>query len=257
LPEATYSLGPPQRPPLQWDDVSTSIPKHSPTSADYLLLAKWNAELEAGEAIQDTGLPHSSLADALGAYRHYLKGKGADRTFSYERYVTNDPSGKTTLDNAILDIEDGAQQLYAANFAGKPAQFKITGTAIPCERRHAVKFPYPRTENWQKAIGYHNIWLSGDVTVTPLGSQPNFSMAMTLHAEDKYNFNPGQADIATGTPYSENAELEAAGLANSYMHYSTLQRTVRWTTVGPPQIGQTDQSRVRQPQDNVRIRNRL
>lgn len=257
MPEATYTIGLPTPPTTKWDDVSSQISKHSATIGDRALFVEWEAKLEAAEAIQHTGLPHGDLSDALAAYRHYLYGKGADFSFSYERYVLNDPSGKTTLDNAILDIEEGAAALYADNFAGKPASFQVTGTAIPCGRRHAVKFPYPQTENWQKAIGYHIIWLSGSVQVMLQGSKPNFSMTMTLHGVDKYNFNPGSIDIATGTPDDPNAELEAAGLANSFMNYSTLQRTVRWSDTGSPVTLQTDASRVRQPQSNYRLRNRL
>lgn len=257
MPEATYSIGLPQHPSMTWDDVSRSMPRHSPTLGDRALLVEWEAKLEAAEAIQHTGLPHSDLSDALGAYRHYLYGNGADRNFSYERYASNDPSGKITLDNAVTDIEQGIERLYGSTFAGKPATFKVTGTAIPCGRLHAVKFPYPRTENWQKAIGYHVIWLSADVSVVMQAGRPCFSMVMTLHGEDKYNFNPGNIDIATGTPDDPNAELEAAGLARSFMHYSTLQRTVRWTNAGPPEMLPTNQNRVRQPQDNFRVRNRV
>lgn len=219
MPEATYSIGLPQHPSMTWDDVSRSMPRHSPTLGDRALLVEWEAKLEAAEAIH--------------------------------------PSGKITLDNAVTDIEQGIERLYGSTFAGKPATFKVTGTAIPCGRLHAVKFPYPRTENWQKAIGYHVIWLSADVSVVMQAGRPCFSMVMTLHGEDKYNFNPGNIDIATGTPDDPNAELEAAGLARSFMHYSTLQRTVRWTNAGPPEMLPTNQNRVRQPQDNFRVRNRV
>lgn len=257
MPEATYTIGLPVHPPIVWDN-GFAVAKHSPTAKDYALLAEWVAILNAGEAGQKVPLlPHNDLSDALAAYRHYLYGEGKDRTFSYERYITNDLSGKTTLENALDDIEEGAQQLYNANYAGKTATFKVTGTAVKCGRRHSTTFPYPATENWQKAIGYHVIWLSGDVTVTIMAGQPNFSMIVTVHAEDKYNFNNGAADIATGIPDSANGELEAAGLAHGYMNYSTLQRTVRWTTTSAPVLMPTSGGRVRQPEDNRRLRNRL
>jgi hypothetical protein len=83
------------------------------------------------------------------------------------------------------------------------------------------------------------------------------AMVMTVHAEDRYNFNNGAADIATGIPDSANGELEAAGLAHGYMDYSTLQRTVRWTTTSVPVLMPTSGDRVRQPQDNRILRNRL
>jgi len=242
---------------ITWDNGFTAA-HHAPTASDRVLLAEWIAKLEIAEGAQKVPLlPHNDLSDALSGYRHYLYGNGKDRMFSYERYVRSDPSGKVTLDNAILDIEEGAEQIYNAHFSGKPATFKISGTAIPCGKLHGRKFPYPQTENRQKAIGYHVIWLSGDVAVTLLGNQPQFNMVVTLHAKDKYNFNPGAADIATGTPDAQNGELEAAGLARAYMHYSTLQRTVRWTSVGSTVLLPTNESRVRQPQDNFRLRNRL
>ena len=81
-------------------------------------------------------------------------------------------------------------------------------------------------------------------------------MVVTVHAEDRYNFNNGAADIATGIPDSANGELEAAGLAYGYMNYSTLQRTVRWTNTSAPVLVPTS-GRSRQPQDNRRLRNRL
>lgn len=256
MPEATYTIGLPTHPPVAWDN-GFSVTKHSPTARDYALLAEWIALLNAGEAGQKVPLlPHNDLSDALAAYRHYLYGNGKDRIFSYERYVTNDLSGKTTLENALSDIEEGAEQLYRASLAGQPANFKITGTAIKCGRRHSAEFPYPVTENWQKAIGYHVIWLSSDVAVTLAANQPNFSMVVTVHAEDRYNFNNGAADIATGIPDSANGELEAAGLAYGYMNYSTLQRTVRWTDASAPVLMPTS-GRTRQPQDNRRLRNRL
>ena len=73
--------------------------------------AEWAALLEAAEAAQGIPLiPHNDLPDALAAYRHFLYGKGADRTFWYERYVASDASGKTTLANAILDLRRGVRK---------------------------------------------------------------------------------------------------------------------------------------------------
>jgi len=63
-------------------------------------------------------------------------------------------------------------------------------------------------------------------------------MGFTLHAEDRYNFNPGMADIATGTPDSENIRFEITGLAHQYMHNGQLTRTVTW------QGGQADSTTV-------------
>jgi hypothetical protein len=85
-------------------------------------------------------------------------------------------------------------------------------------------------------------------------------MALALHADDRYTFNPGDHDIATGIPDDANGQLELAGLGHQYMNHSTLNRVIRWwhmdlgpssgTLTAPP-------GRARRPQDNRRVRNRV
>src|SRR5437868_10558854 len=113
------------------------------------------------------------------------------------------------------------------------------------------------TENWQKAIGAHSIWLSGSVTVGTSGLDRTFVAQMTLHAEDRYNFNPGAEDISTGIPDGANGRFEVSGLAQQYMNFSTLIRMVRWkgSTADSPIVTRVANSRERKPQDNVRVRN--
>lgn len=107
----------------------------------------------------------------------------------------------------------------------------------PAHAAHSSYFPYPATYNWQKAIGGHIIWLSAEVTVQQSGIAASrvtiFSVQLIFHAEDRYNFRPGQADIATGTPDSENGRLSRARLGHQYMHYLKLVRLVGWTGIEP------------------------
>lgn len=194
--------------------------------------------------------------DGLDAYEHFLEGGGRDRQFSYEKFVKDDPAGQITLNNATADLQRGVEDVYNQivrenpELADKPITFKVTGGQIGVGDgtvEEGAKFSYPATDNWQKAIGGHSIWTSGTVTVTPpasAGGKPQFSMRMTLHAEDRYNFNPKQADIETGAPDALRGRLEQVGLAHQYMHYSTLERDVSWaqgninvpggTTSNPP-----------------------
>ena len=193
------------RPPIYHDNgFLGKLAPRSATMADRAKYAEWAALLEAAEAAQGVPLvPHNDLPDALAAYRHFLYGKGTDRTFSYERYVANDASGRTTLENAVLDFRRGVEALAAARTVSAPPALQVNSGPIPCgsgQKNFEPLFPYPDTENWQKAIGSHVIWLSGSVTVGSLGSQATFVGVMTLHAEDRYNFNPGATDIATGSP---------------------------------------------------------
>ncbi len=255
---ATYTIGPPVRPPIHEDNgFLDHFPRRPPTAGDRAVFAEWAALLEGAEAGQNVPfVPHNNLPDALPAYRHFLYGHGADRIFSYDRYVDSDPSGATTLHNAVLDFRRGVEEL-APTAAGQTT-FRVTSSGIACgshDKAMASLFPYPATENWQKAIGSHFIWLSGTVSMVGVGS---FSALFTLHAEDRYNFNPGMHDIATGIPDDANGRFEVSGLAQQYMNYSVLTRAVSWSGATPAStvVQHISDSRDRKPQDNRRARNR-
>lgn len=251
--ETRYRIGNPTRPPIRHDNGFLQNPNDprdprprptvAPTQADRdyyeseLNRAKWAQRLIAAGVDDIPFTPHElDLPDGIDAYRHFLDGGGRDRNFSYEKFVNDDQAGRTILNNATTDAQKGVEDLYNQMIArdpslrGRPITFNITGGAITAGGSN--RFPYPETENWQKAIGGHTIWTSATVTVNPPstpGGRPEFSMRMTLHAEDRYNFNPGQSDIATGVPDATRGKLEMTGLAHQYMNYSTLQRDVRWT----------------------------
>ncbi len=197
------------------------------------------------------------LVDGIAAYNHFLNGKGIQRTFSYDRYVNNDNSGRTTLRNAILDAQDAAIKLW--NKHGKPNQFQFTGPAIfcgggsPASHYNNKAFPYPATENWQKAIGAHVIWVSASVSVSSnagLKSEPEFKMDFRLHAEDQYNFNPGAKDIASGLPDDENGRFVVLGFAHGYRHTSVISRNFSWKgfDLGVASMGIPLQRRQAQPE---------
>jgi hypothetical protein len=251
--ETRYRIGNPTRPPIRHDNGFLQNPNDprdprprptvAPTQADRdyyeseLNRAKWAQRAIAAGVDNIPFTPDElDLHDGIDAYRHFLDGGGRDRNFSYEKFVNDDESGRTILNNATTDTQKGVEDLYNQMIArdpslrGRPVTFNITGGAITAGGGN--RFPYPETENWQKAIGGHTIWTSATVTVNPPstpGGRPEFSMRMTLHAEDRYNFNPGQSDIATGVPDATRGKLEMTGLAHQYMNYATLQRDVRWT----------------------------
>jgi hypothetical protein len=255
-----YRLGWHGRPRIVHDNGYLALGRRPPTTHDHVALLKWRAMLMAGESLRP------DLTDALAAYRHFLDGNGAPRVFLYERYVSNDRSGQMTLRNAIIEFQQAAVGLW--RIGGKPASYQITGPGIPCGSDPsrfpylAGHFPYPETENWQKAIGSHTIWLSGRISVSEsLHISPAllFKAVMTLHAEDRYNFNPGANDIATGIPDSDNGRFEMTGLAHQYDHFSTLVRNLEWRgeDIGVELSARPNTSRLRQPSDNRRGRNRI
>jgi WXG100 family type VII secretion target len=248
LTSGPFKLGPPQRPDIQQDNgFLDKFPPREPTLADRLRLLKWRAMLEGSEAMMP------QLADANAAYRHFLDGNGADRQFDYERYIADDPSGQVALQNIVADAQEHAETLGQGR-----NQFSMTSDIYPVGSNDP-RYPYPQTENWQKAIGYHPVWTSANVQVSGSGADATYTMTLTLHVEDRYNFNPGAQDIATGIPDSDNGVFEVTGLAHQYTNYSEVTRVVTWKAgnAADAQVVDTDTSRNRRPADNRRIRNQI
>ncbi|MEY4583408.1 MAG: hypothetical protein RL701_8111 [Pseudomonadota bacterium] len=258
----SYRIGPPTRPStIGFDNGFADFAKQPATAGDYLALAKWKAMVAGAEALRP------DLTDGVAGYRHYLEGNGARRAFSYERYVISDAAGQATLRNAILDFQDAVIELAIAN--PKLTRFSVTGPAIPCGSKDTNQFPYivnhfpyPATENWQKAIGAHVIWLSGTVEIEQRKTaydETIFTTMMELQAEDRYNFNPGDADMATAIPDDDNGRFEVTGLAKQYDSYSSLRRRLQWSGVelGVTLSERPHTTRLRQPSNNRRARNRI
>lgn len=253
----SYTLQKRKRPNIQHDKGHLVFPKRAPTLEDKMTLLKWKSMTSVAEAIRP------DLTDATAAYNHFLEGKGSTRTFSYERYVSGDESGRKTLENAILHIKLGIEDLWLENNSLR--SFCVSGPEIRCGGSNVDKkiFPYPKTENWQKAIGAHSIWLYGDVkVVVDENNYPSFYAIVTLNAEDMYNFNPGANDIATGIPDSENGALTITRLAHPYLNKATLTRSVSWKGFSNKNVSIVSREkgryeRERQSKENRRLRNRV
>lgn len=253
--KTTYKVGDPARPDIRHDNGflqnpydetdPNPIPTVAPTKADRAYYNDQLRQVKLAQIADNFDVPFIDqddkarrLADGIDAYRHFLEGNGASRNFSYDKFVQNDPSGQTALKSAISDTQRGAENLYNQmvakdpSLAGKPITFNVTSGAITVGGKKGSPYPYPETENWRKAIGGHTIWNSATVTVNPpskAGGKPEFSMKYTLHAEDRYNFNPNQHDIDTGVPDADRGlKIERTGLAHQYMNRSTLDRDVSW-----------------------------
>lgn len=255
--ETTYRTGAPARPNVRHDNGflqnpnnpldPNPIPTTAPTQSDLDFYESEKFRAAGAQIADNLWIPFRDeddtarrLQNGIEAYRHFLENDGADRNFSYDEFVSEDANGRVALNNAIADTQRGAEQIYSRmvaenpSLANQPVTFEVTSGAIGVgSTEENAPFPYPATENWQKAIGGHSIWNSATVTVTPPtepGGEPQFSMDYTLHAEDRYNFNPDQEDIATGQPDAiRGLQLEQTGLAHQYMQYGTAERDVTWT----------------------------
>jgi hypothetical protein len=210
------------------------------TWGDYWERAKWIAKLEAAELLRP------DLVDGTSAYRHFLFGKGRKRDIHYQRFINNDTSGARVFQSIVEDARFAAIKKHDAVAGADPkvgkTSFKLKTGRIGVG--NDGRYPYPATENWQKAIGAHSLWMELDVTVTvkevpgkgppdmcvPPTLERTFDVKITTHVEDMYNFNPGMSDIATGTPDSANGRFEITGLGHEYLNYSDLTHTIEFTT---------------------------
>ena len=71
----------------------------------------------------------------------------------------------------------------------------------------------------------------GDSVIT---LQRAFRVDLTVHMEDVYNFNPGGADLATGTPDDANGRFEITGLGHEYLNKANLTRSFDFETSMEP-----------------------
>ncbi|MFV0383697.1 hypothetical protein [Paracoccus sp. (in: a-proteobacteria)] len=179
-----------------------------------------------------------ALDHAIPAYKHFLTGEGKDREFDYAAYLDNDESGKKTKDRVLSDTRTAADQLYGdldeqvGQNPGDSVTFKVRSDAMTTEMDSGL--PYPKSEDWQKALGGHSFWSSADVTVTRNEDGTlKASADVTIHAEDRYNFNPGQKDIKTKAPDEERGVFEETGLAHQYTQTGEATYTTEWEMGDP------------------------
>lgn len=255
----TYQLGPTPPPSLHHDngflqnpdDPSDPVPlpTREPTQEeiDYYNSERRQAELgNIASAIPGAGFfdSRADLDNGIDHYRHFLNGGGEPYSFDYGEYFEEDLHGQTTRDSVLEDVRFAGDQIYEGLVdsgdlePGESVTFNVTSDAIAVNDNVAInpdaRFPYPQTENWQKAIGAHHVWSDSEVTVTRLEDGRLLATAeVTIHAEDRYNFNPGQADIATKVPDSERGVLEESGLAHQFDQSGTAEFTTQWI-IGEP-----------------------
>lgn len=211
-----YVIGPPTRPEIDWDE-DFIWGSDSPTAGDWAAAAEWRAKLAGARLLR------SDLSDATDVYAHYWSNTGDPFQIDYERAYTQDAAVRRNVEDEIARAQVGAEALIQAG----NRSFSMSGDASPTAH-------YPETENWQKTVGGYQQWSSADVTV----SGNTATMTITVHAEDYYNFNRGQADIASGASDDDNGRFTEIGWAKPFETSGSLTRVVTW------ELGSTDQATV-------------
>ena len=258
------------------DDGSGGIDeskRRDASAGDYLTLAEYTTMLEGAEVLRP------DLVDGTSAYRHFLEGNGQTRSIDYDRFIGGDSSGAAIEVSLLEDTQQAVVARHDQMLAGRTnvapgrESFRMRTEPIPVTSGD-TRYPYPATENWQKAIGAHTLWVEAAVTVelvspdqtnpldrgAPLpggvadpaqdagisvdGGVPAagviagapaplirvFTVRLTVHMEDRYNFNPGMADMVTGAADADNGALEECGLGHEYMNIATFNRELSFQT---------------------------
>lgn len=212
-----YQTGPAREPSVQFDEDFV-YDSASATPRDYLAAAEWQAKLSGAQLLRP------DLGDATRAYAHYWGNTGDTLQVNYARAFQTDSGVRSNVNAEVARTAAAVDTMAAGQGSGT---FSVTGGA------HTAG-TYPATENWQKAIGGYQQWSSADVTVQ--GNQ--VSMRVTVHMMDRYNFNRGQADIASGAPDNANGRFTELGWARPFDTRGEITRTVTWTVGNPPSADQ-------------------
>ena len=223
-----YVIGPATEPPLTYTDSFPYDPNARATPADHAAWLKWGAQAAGAHLVRP------DLDDALRVYDHYRDNSGTPMTVDYEEAYREDANIAAAVDTEIAQARAAAERLAAQSGS---TSFSMTGDA----RMASDLGGYPATENWQKALGDHQLWSSSHVTVT--GGVA--TMTITVHAHDRYDFNAGMSDIATGTPDDENGRFAVLGWAQGFDTRGDITRTVTWNVgdAGEVMAGDGDVSR--------------
>ena len=264
IDDTNYQIGITPRPDISHDngflqnpdDASDPTPIATRPPTDEERTYYQNEKLRAAggnfiSAIPGAGIfdSRANLDEAIDAYSHFLNGGGETYNVDYTNYLEDDAHGNITRTNVIEDVRLASDQLFSTEVAngnidldainpGDTVTFVVSGDAISVTEdigaNPDARFPYPSSENWQKAIGGHSIYTQSEISVTRLqGGELLASADINVNFEDRYNFNRGQQDIATQVPDSERGVLEESGLAHQFDQVGQSQLSTQWI-IGTP-----------------------
>ena len=206
---ATYKLGGLDfAPTFEFDPGFQYDPNAVATAADK---KSWNAW---GRKAWLAGLD-PWLQDAAKMYKHYRDNTGPSVQIELARAYKEDSGYKKGFDNEIGTMQNFVNSSYSG---GAGTSFEIIGGLQGIANGSS--------ENWQKTIGAFYTYGHGQVTIDP--STGTATMVVTFYMEDMYNFNPGMADIASGTADAVNGRFAQLGWAKEFKTYGSMTKTVTW-----------------------------
>ncbi|MCL2179126.1 MAG: hypothetical protein FWC28_08240 [Proteobacteria bacterium] len=198
--------------PPKWDNTIYDHdydynPNMKPTLKDGWNAVEWGAKGKAAGLI---------MPDAAAVYNHYRANTGTDFTVNLAKGYKEDTAVKNSVDSEIRRTQESVENLRKQSGLD---EFNVSGGLHPNSE-------YPTTENWQKTLGGFNTWSHAEVAYDK--EKKEYQMKITVNVLDRYNFNKGQKDIASGTPDDVNGRFEALGWAKSFNAKGDMTFEVKW-----------------------------
>ena len=200
-----YKKGDGPAPVTNWGPFNIVNPAATATWKDHYNWVQYGAKLLAAQV---AGI----LEDATPFYQHFRDNMGTPKVFDLENGYQEDQSITSNVD---------AEVAYAAEAAKEMFDGTSSFTFHAMSARSSAS--YPVTENWQKTIGGHVLWAVGNAVYNE--AECKLDLILTIKAEDYYDFNPGQVDIATGLPDNDNARFEVLGWAKGFSSSGSMSQT--------------------------------
>lgn len=192
-------------PPGLKDGYADDFPYNTqnPNAGDYGLAYKWGMILYGGAFFKN-------MPDAVGCYGHYIDKSGSDYEVDYAKAYREDKSIK-----AFVDMKNKKAQRAAQEYYKRTGKTNVTITSAYSQSDGY----YPNTENWQKAIGSHRAYTTTTFSQNEDGS---LHIKTSVKESDRYDFNKGANDVATGAPDNENGRLAEVGFAKPFYTYGKV-----------------------------------
>ncbi len=194
-------------PTFTFDKGFVYDPNEKATLQDYLIWWKWGILL--------AGAPLKSLNDAAKMYNHYRSALGGSVRIDLRRAYEEDSIYHYYIDKEIETMKNAVEDILKTK---EQQRIEIIG--------NLQGVPNGSNENWQKTIGAFYMYGHGIALINYRTKKA--AMDITFYMEDMYNFNPGQYDIATGTPDSENGRFAVLGWAKEFKTYGEVSFHINW-----------------------------
>lgn len=175
---------------------------------DFIQWNKWGLLLTGGQI-------KGHLPDGIKMYQHYRGNSGKDKHIDYGKAYKEDVAVRSFINMVNTENELAALEYYRRT--------GITDFTITSEYYQSNQYGgYPKTENWQKAIGDHRAY---GTTSIQIQSNQKIQTVTKIYESDKYDFNAGQSDIASGASDNENGRFATLGWAKPFYTYGSLELT--------------------------------